>query len=204
MSAFYLDILKDRVYTSKSTSLARRSAQTVMYTIVDNLVRMMAPVLSFTADEVWAELPGSREASVHVALFPALTPECKDEALAVRWEKIMKVRGEVSKALELARVKKVIGHSLDAAVAIKASGETAELLKEFTGELANIFIVSKAQLVDELSGAELYRAEGVEGLEVEVTAAPGDKCERCWCYDEAIGQDTEHPTLCPKCLAALR
>jgi len=203
MSAFYLDILKDRVYTSKSTSLARRSAQTVMYTILDNLVRMVAPVLSFTADEVWAELPGKRETSVHVALFPALTPEVKDEALAARWEKMMKVRGEVSKALEQARVKKVIGHSLDAAVAIKASGETAALLGEFEGELAGIFIVSKAGLAGELSG-EVYVAEGIEGLEIQVTAAPGDKCERCWCYDEEIGKDSEHPTLCPKCLAAVK
>jgi isoleucyl-tRNA synthetase len=203
MSSFYLDILKDRVYTSKGSSLARRSAQTVMYTILDNLVRMTAPVLSFTAEEVWAVMPGVREASVHLALFPALTPECKDEQLAGRWEKMMKVRGEVSKALELARVKKVIGHSLDAAVAIKASGETAELLGEFRGELAAIFIVSKAELVDELSG-EVYRAEGGEALEIMVSAAPGVKCERCWCYDEEIGRDDEHPTLCPKCLAAVK
>jgi isoleucyl-tRNA synthetase len=203
MSSFYLDILKDRVYTSRGSSLARRSAQTVMYTILDNLVRMTAPVLSFTAEEVWAVMPGVREASVHVALFPALTPECKDDALSARWEKMMKVRGEVSKALELARVKKVIGHSLDAAVAIKAGGETAQLLNEFVGELAGIFIVSKAELSDELTG-EFYTAEGVEALEIQVSAAPGEKCERCWCYDEQIGQDAEHPTLCPKCLAAVK
>jgi isoleucyl-tRNA synthetase len=204
MSSFYLDILKDRVYTSRDSSLARRSAQTVMYTILDNLVRMVAPVLSFTAEEVWAVLPGVREASVHLALFPALTPECKDESLAARWEKIMKVRGEVSKALELARVRKVIGHSLDAAVALKATGETAELLREFQGELAAIFIVSKAVLAEELSGEDVYRTEGGEALEILVSAAPGEKCERCWCYDEEIGQDAEHPTLCPKCLAAVK
>jgi len=202
MSAFYLDILKDRVYTSKADSTARRSAQTVMYTILDSLVRMMAPVLSFTAEEVWAAMPGSRESSVHLALFAPLDPSRKDEALAQRWEKIMKVRSDVSKALEMARVQKVIGHSLDAAVALKATGETAELLKEVAGELAGIFIVSKATLVNELSG-EIYRAEGVEGLEVAVSAAPGEKCERCWCYDEELGKDSEHPTLCPKCLAAL-
>ena len=203
MSAFYLDILKDRVYTSRDSSIARRSAQTVMHTILDALVRIMAPVLSFTAEEVWADMPGKREASVHLALFPALTPEVKDDALSLRWEKIMKVRSEVSKALELARVKKVIGHSLDAAVAIKASGDTAELLREFEGELAQIFIVSKAGLSAELSG-EVYQAEGGEGLEIQVTAAPGEKCERCWCYDEEIGKDAEHPTLCPKCLAAVK
>jgi len=203
MSSFYLDILKDRVYTSKSSSLARRSAQTVMYTILDTLVRMVAPVLSFTAEEVWAVLPGVREASVHLALFPALNPACKDELLASRFEKIMKVRAEVSKALELARVKKVIGHSLDAAVAIAATGETAELLREFQGELAGIFIVSKAEFVEGLSG-ELYRAEGGDNLEILVSAAPGVKCERCWCYDEEIGRDAQHPTLCPKCSTAVQ
>ena len=106
-------------------------------------------------------------------------------------------------ALELARVKKTIGHSLDAAVAIKATGDTAELLREFEGELAGIFIVSKATLADELSG-ETYCSEGGEALEILVTAAPGEKCERCWCYDEEIGGDAEHPTLCPKCLVAVK
>jgi isoleucyl-tRNA synthetase len=203
MSAFYLDILKDRVYTSKTSSAARRSAQTVMYTILDSLVRMVAPVLSFTADEVWAELPGKREASVHLAEFPALNPEAKNELLAQRWEKIMTVRSEVSKALELARVKKVIGHSLDAAVAIKASGEIGDLLGEFYAELAQIFIVSKADLTEELSG-EVYKSETVEGVEIAVSAAPGEKCERCWTYDEEIGKDEDHPSLCPKCVAAVK
>ncbi|GFO53145.1 isoleucine--tRNA ligase [Geomonas sp. Red276] len=202
MSAFYLDILKDRVYTSKTDSLARRSAQTVMYTVLDSLVRMVAPVLSFTAEEVWAEMPGKREDSVHVALFPEMIPGNKDEALAQRWEKVMKVRSEVSKALELARVKKVIGHSLDAAVAIKAAGEAAELLKSFEADLAEIFIVSKAYLTDSLEG-EIYQAEGGE-MEIAVSAAPGEKCERCWCYSEEIGKDADHPTVCPKCLAAVK
>ena len=203
MSAFYLDILKDRVYTSKDSSLARRSAQTVMFAILDTLVRIMAPVLSFTSEEVWAVMPGKRETSVHLALFPALDPTVKDDALSLRWEKMMKVRSEVSKALELARVKKVIGHSLDAAVAIKASGDTAELLAEFQGELAGIFIVSKATLADELTG-DVYKSEGGEELEIAVSAAPGEKCERCWCFDEEIGRDVEHPTICPKCVAAVK
>ncbi|WP_136524567.1 isoleucine--tRNA ligase [Geomonas ferrireducens] len=203
MSAFYLDILKDRVYTSKKDSAARRSGQTVMYKVLDALVRMVAPVLSFTAEEVWAEMPGNRESSVHLALFPALTPEVKDDALAVRWEKIIKIRSEVSKALELARVKKVIGHSLDAAVSLKASGDTEAFLKEYAAQLPEIFIVSKAELCDSLSG-EVYQAEGIEGLEVAVSAAPGEKCERCWCYSEELGKDAEHPAICPKCLAAVK
>jgi len=201
MSAFYLDILKDRVYTSKADSLKRRSAQTVMYSILDALVRMTAPVLSFTAEEVWKAMPGEREASVHLAEFPALNAAYKDATLAERYEKIMKVRAEVSKALELARVQKTIGHSLDAAVAIKANGATGELLSEMLPELKEIFIVSKVELTDTLSG-EVYAAEGGE-LEIAVSAAPGEKCERCWCYDEEIGKDTAHPTICPKCIAAV-
>jgi len=203
MSAFYLDILKDRVYTSRKESVERRSAQTVMYRILDTLVRLIAPVLSFTADEVWRYLPGNREASIHVASFPGLHPEWKDDALVARWERIMRVRGEVSKALEIARVAKVIGHSLDAAVAIAAPAELLGFLREYAGELKSVFIVSKVELVEELSG-EFYAAEGVEGLRIRVSAAPGEKCERCWCYDEEIGKDAEHPAICPKCLAAVK
>ncbi|HYS42759.1 MAG TPA: class I tRNA ligase family protein, partial [Geobacteraceae bacterium] len=203
MSAFYLDILKDRVYTSKTESLERRSAQTAMYQILEALVKLMAPVLSFTADEVWRYMPRQAEENVHLAHFPQLMPEQKDDSLVERWEQLMKVRAEVSKALEQARVKKVIGHSLDAAVAIAAPPELREFLATYAGELKNIFIVSKVELVDDLTG-DIYSAEGIEGMKVRVTAAPGEKCERCWCYDEEIGRDAEHPTICPKCLAAVK
>ncbi len=152
MSAFYLDILKDRVYTSKADSLQRRSAQTVMYRILDSLVRLIAPVLSFTADEAWQYLPGEHEASVHLASFPALQPELKDDTLVERWERIMKVRAEVSKALEQARVAKIIGHSLDARVVISAEAELMSFLGEYAEELAAIFIVSKVELVADIVG----------------------------------------------------
>ncbi|HEY6837391.1 MAG TPA: isoleucine--tRNA ligase, partial [Geobacteraceae bacterium] len=203
MSAFYLDILKDRVYTSRKDSRERRSAQTVMYRILDTLVRLIAPVLSFTSDEVWGYMPGSREESVHLAGFPAACPEWKDETLVERWERIMKVRGEISKALEQARVAKTIGHSLDAAVTIAAPQELREFLGGYAGELKSIFIVSKVDLVTELGG-DAYAAEGLDGVRIRVTAAPGEKCERCWCYDEEIGKDSAHPTICPKCLAAVK
>ncbi|GFE57013.1 isoleucine--tRNA ligase [Geobacter sp. AOG1] len=203
MSAFYLDILKDRVYTSKKGSVERRSAQTVMYRILDTLVRLMAPVLSFTADEVWGYMPGEREESVHLAEFPALRPEWKDEQLVERWERIMKIRAEVSKALEQARVAKTIGHSLDAAVAIAAEPELLGFLKGYALELPAIFIVSSVTLAESLEGG-CYVAEGVAGMKVRVTAAPGEKCERCWCYSEELGTDSEHPTICPKCLAAVK
>jgi len=203
MSAFYLDILKDRVYTSKTDSLERRSAQTAMYRILEALVKLTAPVLSFTADEVWRYMPQRGEESVHLAEFPPLMPEQKDDTLVERWERIMTVRGEVSKALEQARVKKVIGHSLDAAVAIAAPPELRDFLAQYDAELKSIFIVSKVELVESLAG-ESYAAETVPGLSIGVTAAPGEKCERCWCYDEEIGKDAEHSTICPKCLKAVK
>ena len=203
MSAFYLDILKDRVYTSKKDSVERKSAQTVMYLILDSLVRLMAPVLSFTSDEVWGYMPGEREASVHLAQFPALNSEWKDDRLVERWERIMKVRAEVSKALEQARVAKVIGHSLDAAVAITAEPELLAFLREYSAELPAIFIVSRVTLAETLAG-DSYSAEGIAGLQLQVTAAPGEKCERCWCYSEELGTESDHPTICPKCTAAVK
>ena len=174
-----------------------------MYRILDTMVKLIAPVLSFTADEIWRFMPHQSEESVHLAQFPVLAPEHKDEELVKRWDTMIKVRGEVAKALELARVQKIIGHSLDAAVAIAAPAELQALLKQFAADLKNIFIVSKTELLENLDGA-YYTAEGIPGLRIRVTAAPGAKCERCWCYDEEIGQDLEHPAICPKCLAAVK
>ena len=202
MSSFYLDILKDRMYTSKADSLERLSAQTVMYRILDTLLRLIAPVLSFTADEAWQYLPGSHESSVHLAEYPKLQPELKDDTLVERWDRIMKVRAEVSKALETARVAKTIGHSLDARVAITAEPELQTFLQEYAVELASIFIVSKVELVQEITG-EAYISDAVAGLRIFVDAAPGDKCERCWCYSEELGSVAEHPAICPKCTKAV-
>jgi isoleucyl-tRNA synthetase len=202
MSAFYLDILKDRVYTSRKDSVERRSAQTAMYLILETIVKVMAPILSFTTDEVWKYMPKAEE-SVHLSQFPPLRPEHRDDSLVERWERIMKVRGEVSKALEQARVQKVIGHSLDAAVAITAPAELLDFLRGYERELKSIFIVSRVDLVATLPEAA-YQAEGVQGLSILVTAAPGSKCERCWGYDEEIGNDSDHPGICPKCLAAVK
>jgi isoleucyl-tRNA synthetase len=203
MSAFYLDILKDRVYTSRTDSLERRSAQTAMYLILEAIVKLTAPVLSFTSDEVWRYMPKQAEESVHLAEFPPLRSEHRDDGLVERWERLIKVRAEVSKALEQARVQKVIGHSLDAAVAINAPPELRLFLQTYANHLKSIFIVSKVELVETLGG-DYYEAEGMTGMQIRVTAAPGAKCERCWCYDEEIGRDVEHPTICPKCLAAVK
>ena len=202
MSAFYLDILKDRVYTSRADSVERLSALTVMYRILDTLVRLLAPVLSFTADEVWKYMPGRVEESVHLAMFPEFCPEWKNDGLVARWERILKVRSDVSKALELARTAKTIGHSLDAAVRITAQPELLGFLKEYESELQSIFIVSKVELLDVIEG-ECWNSETVDGLKVQVGPAPGEKCERCWCYSEKLGTADGHETICPKCTAAV-
>jgi isoleucyl-tRNA synthetase len=203
MSSFYLDILKDRMYTSKADSLSRHSAQTVLHEILDTLLRLLAPVLSFTADEAWQHMPARTEQSVHLAAFPLLHPEWKDDSLVERWDQIMKVRADVSKALELARVAKIIGHSLDAGVTIAAPAELLCFLQKYGTELQSIFIVSKVTLVDSIS-AECWSSETIAGLKVQVAAASGDKCERCWCYSEELGSVAEHPTICPKCTAAVQ
>jgi isoleucyl-tRNA synthetase len=202
MSSFYLDILKDRMYTSKADSQSRHSAQTVLHEILDTLLRLLAPVLSFTADEAWQHMPAREEQSVHLAAFPSLHPEWKNDSLVERWDRIMKVRADVSKAMELARAAKIIGHPLDAGVTIAAQPELLGFLKEYEGELQSIFIVSKVTLVENISG-ECWDSENIEGLRVQVAAAPGDKCERCWCYSEELGTVGEHPTICPKCTAAV-
>ena len=202
MSAFYLDVLKDRLYTAPKNSIARRSAQTAMYHILENLTRLIAPVLSFTADEIWQYLPGEREESVHLASFPKLQPEWRDTALEARYQKLLAIRSDVSKALEVARNAKTIGHSLDARVILATSDESwQQLLEQYRDELATLCIVSQAEVVDSL--AEGVSGEEVPSLKIQVTKALGEKCERCWNYVETVGQSNEHPAICDRCEGTL-
>jgi len=164
---------------------------------------MMAPILSFTAEEVWWSMPGKREESVHLAGFPPLTPEVKDDGLAAKWIRLFAVRSEVLKALELARGRKSIGHPLDACVTIAAPAAELAFLRENEAELKTIYIVSKVELKEELDG-DCHEPADLPGYRIAVTPAPGAKCERCWCYDEEIGADIEHPTICPRCVAAVK
>jgi len=202
LSALYLDILKDRLYTSRKDALERRSSQTAMYLITDTLTRLLAPLISFTADEIWQFLPGEREASVHLSAFPKPAPEYKDAELAGTWARLFDVRADVLKALELKRVEKVIGHPLDAAVKLSAPSATIAFMNDYLDKLRAICIVSRLDLVEELSG-DAYDGTVVEGLKVLVEKAPGEKCERCWCYSEELGGNAEHPSICPKCTAAV-
>ncbi|OGR35049.1 MAG: isoleucine--tRNA ligase [Desulfuromonadales bacterium GWD2_61_12] len=202
LSAFYLDVLKDRLYTEGPQSLARRSAQTAMFRIVDALTRLIAPVLSFTADEIWWCLPGERETSVHLAGFPRFETSLLDPELESRYDQLLAVRSDVSKALEVARVEKRIGHSLEARVSLYApAGPTRQLLERHKKELATLFIVSQADLVDTAEGG--VAGDGVKELRLQITAAAGAKCERCWNYSENLGSNSAHPTLCPRCEAVM-
>jgi len=202
MSAFYLDVLKDRLYTAPPKGVARRSAQTAMYKVLDALTRLIAPVLSFTADEIWVELPGQREESVHLASFPRFETKYLDTQLEERYADLLKIRSDVSKALEVARNEKLIGHSLDARVVLAApAGPWAELLNSYRDELATLFIVSQAELVESLS--EGMDGEEVPGLRVLIAKAQGEKCERCWNYATSVGENTAHSSICHRCVAAL-
>jgi isoleucyl-tRNA synthetase len=153
------------------------------------MVRIMAPILSFTTDEVWRHLPKgpADEQSVHLTSFPPLEDGFFDEALEERWAKVWEVREQVTKALEQARQDKVIGHPLDAAVTVKAPEKLAQFLQGFGEELREIFIVSQASVE---VGAE---------LSVTVGRAEGAKCQRCWVYDTSVGHSTGHPEICRRC-----
>jgi isoleucyl-tRNA synthetase len=204
LSSFYLDILKDRLYTSPPASLARRSAQTAMFMILDAMARIMAPIMPFTAEEVWRHLPAvnGKPESIHLALFPKPDPELKDEALAQKWETLIRVRAEVTKALEQARADKVIGHSLDAAVTIGLDDTLYGVMADFQDDLRSILIVSRAAMVNgEITDA--YAGQETQGVWVKVEPAGGEKCQRCWVYDDSVGQIADHPTICSRCHGAL-
>ncbi|WP_370832162.1 isoleucine--tRNA ligase [Phascolarctobacterium faecium] len=204
MSSYYLDILKDRLYAYKADSFERRSAQTAMYEIMLDLVVMIAPVLSFTMEEVWQFM--KKPASMPESVFMMPWPECKeeyiDEALESKWDNFIEIRSEITRVLEGARRAKTIGHSLDAKVELHATDEALVILRSVEGDLATLLIVSQAKLVEGLAGG--VEATGREDLKVTVQAAEGEKCERCWIYSDTVGKDAEHPTVCARCAAALK
>lgn len=199
LSSYYLDILKDRLYSSKPNSKERRSAQTAMYEILSELAVMVTPILSFTTEEVWQYMPKQSHMpvdSIQMMTWPQPKPERLDTALEAKWDKFITIRGEITKVLETARRNKTIGHSLDAKVQIQATGETLANLQQVEAQLANLLIVSQVELV---AGTDTD-AE----LTVSVVAATGNKCERCWIYSEQVGTSAEHPELCPRCAAVLQ
>jgi isoleucyl-tRNA synthetase len=205
LSALYLDILKDRLYTSPAQSAARRSAQTVLHMLLDALCRLMAPILPFTAEEIWQHLPASRTrpASVHLALLPEPDHALTDEALAERWEKLLRVRAEVTRALEDARTQKLIGHALDAEVILSAPDGLYAELEPYGRDLRSFFIVSAARLLKDADLQEAVESAEIKGLKIRVQPAASPKCERCWVHESSVGESPEHPAICRRCRDAL-
>lgn len=201
LSAIYLDIVKDRAYVEGKDSLLRRSAQTVMNEILNALVRLLAPILAFTADEIWAYVPGTDAASnIQIEEMPVIKTEWVNDELAAKWEKILAVRNDITKALETARQEKLINHSLTAMVDVYADNEQYAFIKGIPN-LEEIVIVSKL-VVREASDQvpeNAAESEFFPGLRIVVSNAPGKKCERCWMYFEEEATNTEYPDLCPRC-----
>ena len=201
MSSFYLDIVKDRLYCEEKDSLERRSTQTVLAETLKVLVRIISPVLSFTADEIWERIPEALkdEESVHLSSWIDLIPEYKNDELAKKWSKIQHLRKEVNKKLEAERQNGLIGHSLDARVLLKVDNADFDFLKDYTeDEVSDLFIVSQTKFVND----ELEQSE-ISGISIGVIKALGKKCERCWKYHEEVGNDPEHPDVCPRCAKVL-
>ncbi|MEK6287055.1 MAG: isoleucine--tRNA ligase [Acidobacteriota bacterium] len=197
LSNVYIDILKDRLYTFAPKSVGRRSAQTALYRIVDSLTRLLAPILCFTADEIWEALPGAREASVHLAEFPDGSAHEGDEELLREWELggggLLYVRWLVQQELERMRGLKVIGASLDAKVTIETQADQHRLLKKYEKDLPSIFIVSAVSLKEDEAPA----------IGVRVEHAEGQKCERCWNWSETVGKDARVPAVDARCIRQL-
>lgn len=197
MSNFYLDIIKDRLYCEGEKSLERRSAQTVMYRILSGVARLIAPIMSFTAEEIWSYLPhcaADNSESIFLNQMPEKSGiEFGDEFIA-KWELIYSTREAVNKVLEEKRNEKVIGKSLEANIVIHCGDDMFEKYSSLSDHLAEILIVSGVSVVKDKDGE----------TEFEVVKATGDKCERCWAYSETVGKDSEHPTLCSRCASVVK
>ncbi|MCK5558738.1 MAG: isoleucine--tRNA ligase [Candidatus Hydrogenedentes bacterium] len=196
LSSFYLDVLKDRLYTFAAGSRQRRSAQTVLVEVLKDLIRIFAPLLSFTAEEAWQCLPrGARDRqSVHLAEMPEVRDGFVDAGLAERWAELLHARGFVLKALEDARRSGLIGNSLEAKVSVSADGDTFRLLDSFGTSLPSVFIVSEV---------ELSESEGTDEPKVSVEKAAGLKCVRCWNYRMSVGRNPDYPDICDRCVAQM-
>ena len=198
LSAFYLDILKDRLYTLGRRSRERRSSQTALHSIAASLAKLLAPVIPFTADEVWGHLAvgGAREdvASVHLALLPAFDSRQFDGELEARWERLQSLRQTVAVELEKARAAGTIGKSLEAAVTLGGGdAETRAMLKYFEPQLPSLLIVSQVAIA----------LDAGESFSVKVAPASGRKCARCWRWEPSVGGHTAHPELCGRCVTVV-
>ncbi|MCK5876268.1 MAG: class I tRNA ligase family protein, partial [Candidatus Marithrix sp.] len=203
MSSFYLDVIKDRQYTCQTESLARRSAQTALFHIVEALVRWLAPILSFTAEDIWQQIPGERSQSIlletwYEGLLPLDKPACQYEINADLWTKIFGLREAVNQELEVLRTAETIGSSLDAEVDIYCDDILFTQLDTLEDELRFIFITSYARLnpIDKKPDT----AKKYDGFWLQVKPSEHAKCIRCWHHREDVGSHAEHPELCGRCV----
>ncbi len=205
MSNFYLDVIKDRLYCEEENGALRRSAQTAMYRILDAMVRLVSPILSFTSDEVWKAMPhreGDDLRNILLNDMPSADDALVfDEAKMAKWDKLIAVRDDVNKALEKARGAKRIGKPLEAKVTITASEEAAQFLNECGQNLAKLCIVSDISVQTEGDEGDSY--EALDGIKISVEHIQGEKCGRCWVYDPTVGQNAEHPCLCARCASVV-
>jgi isoleucyl-tRNA synthetase len=223
LSNIYFDVLKDRLYTSAKKSKARRSAQTALYRLLDALVRLLAPLTSFTAEEVWTHM--NREGSVHTAYFPEPSELTAGLDAAARqrtgnWDRLIEIRGAVLKSLETARNEKLIGAPLEARLKLSANGDLFPLLEQYAAELPGLFIVSQVEVTGTAGGPAVGSAGGPAvgsagglaagvfapepaAVAVTVERASGQKCERCWKYTDDTGANPRFPTICGSCASSI-
>ncbi len=205
LSAFYFDVLKDRLYTKAPRSKTRRSAQTAIYKITSALVRLLAPVLVFTAEEIWKYLPKGKGDvdSVHISVFPQATDLETNLSRQAQedWAQLVSVREQVFSQLEFSRNQKTIGSSLEAKVRISGAPELVKLLKRYSSHLPALFIVSQVEVLDKPEGWD--SPAPATGVNAAVYPAEGEKCERCWNYSVHVGENRRYPTVCERCSEAL-
>ncbi|GER92627.1 isoleucine--tRNA ligase [hot springs metagenome] len=214
MSSFYLDILKDRLYTFRADSKERRAAQWVMYQILIDMTRLTAPILSFTAEEIWQTLQKTEdrrqgieflEESVFLSDFPTVREEFVDKELERRWERLIKIRDEANKALEIKRKDKFIGNSLEARLVFYLPADELKLLENYRDFLATLFIVSEAEIYpSEQKRGDVYESAEIKNMFISVEKASGAKCERCWNWSESVGKFEDYPQICKRCYSAIR
>ena len=205
MSNFYLDVIKDRLYCDEKDGLERRSAQTAMYIILDSMVRMLAPILCFTADEIWHAMPHSEGDNADNVVFNHMARIHENYALngehMAKWDDVIALRDDINAVLEAARASKQIGKPLEAKVELYASGEQKDKLSAMTELLRMLLIVSDVQVKEEGEGTACPSHEGVSA---RVFKAEGEKCERCWTFTHDVGSDPDHPTLCARCARVVK
>ena len=206
LSAFYVDVTKDRMYTLGAKSEARRSGQTAMFFIVDGLARLLAPILPFTMEEVWRNLPGDREQSVHLALFPSDFTSWENSELSKRWKELRSMRDEVNVELENERRTKTISSNLSARIVLEFEGDALALLEQYQDSLPTLFGVSEVQVGPSVSAAGLTGEVGSPSLPrrtIRVKRAEGVKCDRCWRYVPSVRTDPDRAGICDRCVEAL-